>query len=514
MTEVVRRWLVLVVAAVLAGASGCRDSNGGSDGSTGPGPKTTAERVDELCSTCHYRPPPDALPRHAWRAKIETMFEIVKGSEEQLPDDLPSIDDAVARFEKRAPERLEQISHTVDRGAGGLDLRPSRMKVPPGKPPFPAMSSARFVRISDAKRLDLLVCDMRFGTVSLIRPWASRETVLPLGQIPGGIPCAAEIVDLDGNGSRDLVVSDLGTVTPSDVPSGKLWWFRGRRGKPFEIVRLLGDVGRIAHSGTADFDGDGDLDIVVAVFGWRRLGQILMLRNDTKDWSKPRFSPFQLDPRSGAIHIRILDLDEDGHLDFVTLLSQQHEAVVAFLGDGKGGFRVRELYRAPHPNWGSTGIQIVDMDGDGDVDILYSNGDTLDDLIPKPYHGVQWLENRGRLVFEHHHVTNLYGCNAAKAVDMDGDGDLDIVACAFLPDVRPDTKNADLTESLIWLEQVAPGKFERWSLETVDCFHPTLDAADFDADGDVDIVVGNFTMGKTRPGPIDSWYTLWENARR
>jgi hypothetical protein len=267
----------------------------------------------------------------------------------------------------------------------------------------------------------------------------------------------------------------------------------------------------VADARAADFDGDGDLDVVAAVFGWRKVGEILLLVNETADHASPRFTPFQLDPRPGAIHVPVTDLDRDGRPDFVALISQQFETIVAFLGDGRGEFRRETIWTASHPNWGSTGIQLLDFDRDGDLDILFSNGDSLDDLVVKPYHGVGWLENRGSFPFVYHRLTDLYGCNAARAGDLDGDGDLDVVASVFLPFVRPGMPNAGLVESVIWLEQVAPGRFERWSIETTSCQHPTLDLGDFDGDGDLDIVLGNMTMAKRPEDSIPSSMVLFEN---
>ena len=147
--------------------------------------------------------------------------------------------------------------------------------------------------------------------------------------------------------------------------------------------------------------GDGKPDIAVAAFGWHAKGEIALLRNRTVGGGEPTFERTKLDPRAGAIHVVPADIDGDGQLDIVALIAQEHEAVVAFLGDGKGGYlAARTLYAAPHPNWGSSGIQVVDLDKDGDLDVLMTNGDMFDDDILKPYHGIQWLENKGRLRFE------------------------------------------------------------------------------------------------------------------
>ena len=67
------------------------------------------------------------------------------------------------------------------------------------------------------------------------------------------------------------------------------------------------------------------------------------------------------------------------------------------------------------------------MDKDGDLDVLMTHGDMFDDPILKPYHGIQWLENRGTLPFVEHTLATWPASHRAQAADLDGDGDLDIV---------------------------------------------------------------------------------------
>jgi hypothetical protein len=194
-----------------------------------------------------------------------------------------------------------------------------------------------------------------------------------------------------------------------------------------------------------------------------------------------------------------VDLNGDGLMDFVAVIAQQHERVVAFLNVGGLAFRQEEIFDAPHPNWGSSGIELADLDADGDVDVVFAHGDTMDDSLLKPYHGVEWLENRGSFPFTAHPLARMPGVHRARPVDLDGDGDLDVVASAFVPDGGGE--HGSRLASIAWLEQVRRGVFERRTIELGTLRHATLAVGDLDADGKADIVVGNMAAA----GPVDAW---------
>jgi hypothetical protein len=100
------------------------------------------------------------------------------------------------------------------------------------------------------------------------------------------------------------------------------------------------------------------------------------------------------------------------------------------------------------------------------------------------------------------------GVHRAAAADIDGDGDLDIVAGALL------AAGSDVDETRLpalgWLEQTKPGTFVRHAIEIGPPRHATLDVADIDGDGDLDIVAGNFFMDGSAPG----WVDVWTNEMR
>ena len=202
------------------------------------------------------------------------------------------------------------------------------------------------------------------------------------------------------------------------------------------------------------------------------------------------------------------DLNGDGKPDFVAVIGQEHETLVAFLNEG-GRFRKETLFTAQHPAYASSGAELVDFNGDGKLDVLYINGDTLDPInLLKPYGSVQWLENRGTFPFVHHPLSQLYGAIHATAADFTGKGSKDIVAVSFLAAERLPQRQQERLDSVILLEQTAPGQFELHSLETVWCDHFTCASGDIFGDGKPRLATGSFSFSEdAKPGHA---VTVWE----
>ncbi len=307
-------------------------------------------------------------------------------------------------------------------------------------------------------------------------------------------PVRVHAADVDGDSYRDLVVADIGILGPTNRPVGRVVLLRNDGSFAFQPITLLEDVGRVACAEAADLDGDGDLDIAVCIFGHLD-GRVVWLEQT----GPLEFVEHVLDDRPGAIHAYPFDAEGDGDLDLAVALSQESEEVLLFRNDGAGGFEREVLFAADEKFYGLSGIELADLDSDGDTDILYTNGDTLDpaerEILPNNFYGLAWLENDGSGTFTSHELTRYWGAYAVKAADLDGDSDLDLVLSGMqLPDMYPQ----DEVQNLIWLRNNGNQEFERLVPDIVlPPFMITLEVADVDGDGTPEILGGshNYTGG-------------------
>ena len=483
-----------------------------------------AELVKQQCTKCHVQPPPEYVPRGMWRFRIQEMAErsmtgtgVPPGEESLLWQQ--DLDKITQYFESHSPKVLPLPPLWPD-DDGGLRFVRHALS-PPGNPPLPVVSNVRFFDLDGDGRPEIVACDMGRGSVFIGDP---RHPEAGLRQIAVlNNPAHAEMVDLDKDGRQDLLIADLGEYLPSDHEKGSIVWLRQTGPLQFEKHPLIEHIPRNADVQAADFDGDGDLDLVVASYGFRKVGGTFYYENQTTDWNNPKFVEYTIDARPGPIHVPIADLNGDGRPDFVALVAQQYEHVVAYFNRGRGrGFRPETIFRAITPVWGSSGIQLVDLDKDGDLDVLMTNGDSLDDFTVRPFHGVRWFENKSSFPWEQHDLVIMPGVHRAQAADLDGDGDLDVLACAFLPNADhpafqlPEHRdNLSPFTSVGWLEQTKPGVFVPHPLERGKLTHTTMDLGDFDGDGDIDVLVGNFvgfTFANTATGfTADATVELWVN---
>ena len=500
-TRAVIGGLLLAGSMLLVGCSSPADS--GPEPSPTPQPAVSSGTSQSIeasikakCAACHLLPDPGVLPKRAWPPMIMRMFEI---DEQGIMAGSLDQQETINWYTDRAPVRLEVADKTTGEVDSSLDLRRGEIHRAGARGVAGAVSNVQVHNLGPDVGTKIVVTDMANGLVMIADAGRPDEGFQTIAEVPH--PARASLTDLDEDGRPDFLVGDLGSFEPAQHESGQAIWLRSEGDGAFS-KRVLGDgFGRVVDVEAADFDGDDDLDVVVGEFGSLDKGGLWLLENATSDWNRPEFVRRLLDGRGGPVHTALGDFDGDGKLDIVALRAEHYEDVTVYFSRAGSDFERRVVFQAPHPSWGYSGLEVTDFDLDGDLDLLITNGDGFDaGGLLQPFHGVQLLLNQGDGRFKSLPVLPFRGAHRAEAGDIDGDGDLDIAACAFHPFLPDDKRVEQKLDAVVWYEQIAPLSFERHAIEVfhVDC--ATLDLKDFDSDGDLDLVTGVFSVGLSGTG--------------
>ena len=403
-----------------------------------------------------------------------------------------------------SPERTDSISTERDAilpAGGPTDFwKPSPIGDAPAAREQPQIANVSVVDLDADGLPDVLVCDAGRRKLSWLRQAPKgvyTEQVIADIRAPGHV----EAIDHDGDGDLDLLVADLGELFPSNQRIGSVIVLENAGGGRFVRHAAAEGLPRVADVRGGDLDGDGDQDLAVAAFGYDQ-GQTLWLEN-RGSWS---YAVHVLQELSGAVNVIVADFDRSGTLDIAALISQEWEEIWMFANAGGGRFTPRLVWGSSNADFGSSWLAPVDLDRDGDTDLLYSNGDAFDyaPANSRPWHGVQWLENQGANTFALHRIGDLSGASSPVAFDADQDGDIDVaVVSAYNAWSDP------AALSLIWLENNGRQQFTMHAVARAPTHLITLAAADLDGNGAPDFVTGG--MHISAPYDRMSRVMLWTN---
>ena len=213
----------------------------------------------------------------------------------------------------------------------------------------------------------------------------------------------------------------------------------------------------------ADMDDDGDDDITY-----------LSLSDGKVYWQENvdgvSFIEHFIGADYGEIYEhKLIDADSDGDRD-VLVISQGDFSISLFDNNGGQDFSLR--YATSDVN-SVDYIDAGDLDGDGDIDLVTISSDlgTFFD------HGaLAWYENLGDQTYRTRYISTAFSrSDGLKVYDIDGDGDLDILA--------------EADELLIWYENVSAGIFASHMLYDVGSHFYGLEVADFNSDAIEDVLV-------------------------
>ncbi|HEY9257411.1 VCBS repeat-containing protein [Chitinophaga sp.] len=444
--------------------------------------------ADKYCSSCHLPVSPDMLDKDTWIKHVlpemapKLGIKVWSGNHyyPPMPGDKPALisikewTTLVEYYQSAAPEKLM-----------------------PAKPPVPlqhdwSIFSLKLPAVKDSHFVatTTMVSFLPTGGVltsdgnNTLTKWDTALIAVNIRSLPS--PATDALYTKDSNGKQQTILTEIGNLRALDVSAGIITSINpdDPQSKQADLMAFLK---RPVQTLAADFDKDGLEDLLVCAFGHKQGGLYWL-----KQLPDHHYKQFPIWEVPGAIHAETGDFNSDGYTDIMVLFAAADEGIWLFENDKKGGFISTNLLKFP-PIYGSTSFQLMDFNGDGQLDILYTGGDNMDfSMVLKPYHGLYVYVNEGnhkyRLAW--HYPVN--GCTKAVAGDFNQDGKPDIAAIAFFADYQQNP-----SEKFIFFEggntpftftpHAPPIEKEgRWIC---------MDVKDDDHDGDLDIVLGNYARG-------------------
>ncbi|MCA9322984.1 MAG: VCBS repeat-containing protein, partial [Planctomycetes bacterium] len=228
------------------------------------------------------------------------------------------------------------------------------------------------------------------------------------------------IVDLDGDGDNDLIVCDGGTVSPGVTR------FDNIAGGLFLVgTNAIDDAYTIA---TGDYNGDGFLDWAIGGTTNGTDETRILWGSASGSWTVFNSTVIGGLPEAAAHWLRARDMDGDGDLDLLYAGASQNGVLI---NDGSGNFSLSPIATTSSPGLPNPRLDAVDFDQDGDLDVVHL-------VRPGPQSYCVVEVNNGNTQFTKSWYLPLRGSPSTPAsggyclvADLDGDGDDDIAAGGY-----------------------------------------------------------------------------------